>query len=156
MAPLRGCGIDVPTLECPGVFSATEVPDGWAASGQPGQFYELEPPSKDAAIHISVYSRDGRPLGDHEARDMLAKFMARALGLTAGQIRVLDEQPRQQRAFAHLSTPDESGELQEWLTACILWPSTMLLCSFVASPGHGSLTEAERMFVSITPAAGEP
>lgn len=83
----------MPALECPGVFIAPLVPEGWTASGQPGRFYELEPPSKDAAIHISVYARDGRPLGDHEARDMLAKFMTSALGSTTGQIRALDEGP---------------------------------------------------------------
>jgi hypothetical protein len=132
------------------------VPDGWTASGRSGEFYELQPPSKDAAIHISVYSRDGRPLGDQEARDMLAQFLTRTLGSTAGQIRALNEGPRQQRAFSQLAKSGESGELEEWLIACILWPETMLICSFVAGPGHDSLTEAERMFASITPAASEP
>jgi hypothetical protein len=145
----------MPMLECPGVFIAPLVPDGWTASGQPGTFYELEPPSQDAAIHISVYGRDGRALGEHEARDTLAKFVASALGSTTGQIRALDEGPRQQRAFSQLNKPDDSGELKEWLTACILWPEAMLICSFVANPNHSSLREAERMFASIAPAARE-
>lgn len=131
------------------------MPDGWTASGRPGEFYELEPPSKDAAIHISVYSRDGRPLEGHEARDMLAQFLTRALGSTGGEIRALDEGPKQQRAFSQVTRPDESGEPQEWFTACILWPATMLMCTFTARPGHRSFREAEQMFASIAPAASE-
>ena len=142
----------MPSLECPGVFVAPAVPDGWTATGRPGEFYQLEPPSKDAAIHISVYGRKDRPLIDQEARDTLIKFLARALGSTGGEIRALDEGPRQQRAFSRLTKSDESGELQEWFAACIVWPKTMLICSCVASPGHDSITEAEHMFASITPA----
>jgi hypothetical protein len=138
-------------LECPGIFIAPGVPDGWTASGRPGEFYELEPPGKSAAIHISVYSRNGRPLGDQEARDMLAQFLARVLGATGGQIHVADDGSGQ-RASSRLTTPDESAELQEWLATCIVWPETMLMCSCVASPGHDSLTEAEQMFASIAPA----
>ena len=139
------------TLECPGIFIATAVPDGWTASGRPGEFYELQPADNDGAIHISVYGRDGHPLTDNESRDMLAKFLGHVLGATEGQIRVLDERPTQQRAFARLTHTDESGELQEWFTACIVWPKTMLMCSFVGRPGLSSLKQAERMFASITP-----
>jgi len=144
----------VPALECPGVFIAA-VPDGWTASGRPGEFYELQPPGNDAAVHISVYNRDGQPLRDHEARDVLALFLNRALGSAGGEIRALAEGPAQQRAFARLTKATESGELTGWFTACIIWPKSMLICSFAGSPGHSSVAPAERMFASIAPAGND-
>lgn len=94
-------------LECPGVFGAL-VPDGWTATGRPGEFYQLEPPSRDAAAHISVYGREGK-LRDHEARDLLAAFVSKAIGASGGQIRELNEGQKQQGAFAQRSHPGNDG-----------------------------------------------
>jgi hypothetical protein len=138
-------------LECPDVFNAPFVPDGWTASGRPGQFYQLEPPTNDAAIHISVYERNDGPLKDHEARDALAAFLTKAILTSHGEIRALDEGRKQQRAFSRFIRADEDGEPEEWLTACIIWPRHMLICTFNSAPGHIDLPAAERMFASIAP-----
>jgi hypothetical protein len=90
--------LTMPTLECPGVFIAPGVPEGWTASGQSGEFCELQPSAQDVAIHISVDGRERQPLRDHKARDMLAQFMNRALGAARGQIRDFGDGPGEQRA----------------------------------------------------------
>ena len=94
-------------LECPDIFVAPFVPEGWTASARPGEFYELEPPTKDAAIHISVYRRNPGPLKAHEARDLLTAFVSKAIGAEQGQVNELDEGPKQQRAFSRLEVLTE-------------------------------------------------
>jgi len=136
-------------LECPGVFVAPIVPEGWAASGTPGEFYELLPPEGPGAIHISVYRRPDLPMEENEARDMLARFLAK-LG-PGGEIRVVNDGRKQQRAFSRLIHHSEEGEPTEWFTACIVWPKHMLMCSYNSPPGQGDLPAAERMIASIYP-----
>jgi hypothetical protein len=139
-------------LECQGVFVAPFVPEGWTASGTPGEFYELLPPDGAAAIHISVYRRADRPMGESEARDMLAAFLAKIVDGPGVEIRVLHEGRKQQRAFSRLIHQSEEHGPTEWFAACIMWPKHMLMCSYNSPPGQGDLPAAERMFASIYPA----
>ena len=134
-------------LECPGVFLAPFVPEGWTASGEPGSFYQLEPPTQDAAIQISVYAKRDPGIGESAARDLLATFLTKAVGTTGGEIRVLDERPGQQRAFSRFTHPLDDGTPQHWFTACIVWPEHMLMCSYVG--GERDLEAAEAMLASI-------
>jgi hypothetical protein len=136
-------------LECPGVFVAPFVPEGWTASGTPGEFYELVPPDGVGAIHISVYRRPDRPMEENEARDMLARFLAKLAPV--GEIRIVNDGRKQQRAFSRLIHQSEEGEPTEWFTACIIWPKHMLMCSYNSPLGQGDLPAAERMFASIDP-----
>jgi hypothetical protein len=138
-------------LECPGVFLAPFVPEGWTASGTPGEFYELVPPEGSGAIHISVYRRPELPIQQGEARDMLAAFLAEGIQAASNEIRVISEGRGQQRAFSQLIHPNEDGELTQWFAACIIWPKHMLICTYNSPSGDGDLPAAERMFASICP-----
>jgi hypothetical protein len=149
---------EVPTmmLECAGVFTAPFVPDGWTASGRPGEFYELVAPDGAAAIYISVYQRPDRPMEEHEARDALLVFLTKSIKSSGGEIRVLRDGP-QQRAFSRSVKADKDGNPREWFAACIMWPQYMLLCTYNAAPDSGHFPAAERMIASIFPTqAGRP
>ena len=137
-------------LECPGVFVAPYVPEGWTASGTPGEFYQLVPPAGQGAVHISVYRRPDRPIEENEARDMLAAFLTKAVRAPSGEIRVVQDGRSEQRAYSRLRQSDEDGP-NEWFTACIMWPKHMLICSYNSPPAQGDLPAAERMFASIYP-----
>jgi hypothetical protein len=138
-------------LECPGVFLAPLVPDGWTATGDPGRSYELVPPGGGALAQISVYHRPKRPIPEHEARDMVASFMNKALGATGGEIRVVAKSRKERRAISRYTRPGSDGEPVEWFVVGIVWPATMLMCSCSARPGDPALTDAERMLASIVP-----
>jgi hypothetical protein len=141
----------MPMLECPGVFTMPFVPEGWTAtSDREHTFFELQPPSRDAAVHVSVYRRtEPRPLADGDAETLLMKFVARRP--TEGSPQVVAPPPvgDEHRAFARYVNRDDGGQLWEWFAACILWPSAMLICSCNGKPGNGVLRDAETMIASI-------
>lgn len=137
-------------LDGDGIFTVPLVPDGWTAWSQNG-CYQLSPPAQDAAVTISPYQRSPNPLRDHEARDALGAFLTHALHTDTGQILEMPAEPRQQRAFCRTVT-DASDEPTEWFIGCIIWPETMLMCTFNGRPGHPEFRTAEQMIASIIPA----
>lgn len=138
-------------LECPGVFTMPLVLHGWSAAAVGANVFELEPPDKRAALHIAVYRRPTMELHVGEAEAHLKRFVdARP---TEGEVRtvIVPAQPEQQRAFAKYLNRSDEGSLTEWLAACILWPTAMLMCSCNAEPGNPHLRDAELMIASIFP-----
>lgn len=138
----------VPVLDVPGVF-AMLVPDGWTAS-QSGRTYELTRQGDNGAVHISMYERDGSPLGDDEAAGLISRFIGSVEPEWAGESRVLKESRKQHRAVAHFRAANDDGEF-DWLAFVVLWPRTFLLCTATAQPGSPLPKEAETMFASIYP-----
>jgi hypothetical protein len=139
-------------LECPGVFTVPFIPESWVATGRPGEFYQIEPPESGAAVHISVYSRPQESIGEHEARDLVAAFATKAVGVAGSEIRVPRNSPAEQRAYSRFTRPNEDGASSDWFVACIVWPHAMLMCSYNGPAGHTAYAEAERMLASIFPA----
>jgi hypothetical protein len=139
----------VSMIECPGVFTMPFVPDGWTATLD-GNLYELQPPTRDAALHISVYRRsppaEAQP-GQAEA--FLKRFVHGRPPDGDAKFIVLPQNGHEQRAFAKYRNRGDDGTISEWFAACIVWPSAMLMCSCNAAPGHSALTEGEVMIASI-------
>jgi hypothetical protein len=138
-------------LECPGVFVAPLVPDGWTATGRPEEFYQLEPSDGAASTQISVYRRASGPLREHEARDLVAAFVHKAIGSLRGEIRVVTRRRTEQRACSRCTHPGEDGEPVDWFVMGIVWPATVLMCSYNGMPGDPAMGDAERMLASIVP-----
>jgi hypothetical protein len=140
------CG--VPMLECPGVFTMPFVPEGWTSTSE-GNLFELQPPSGDAAVHISVYSRSPTQLEPGQAERHLRKFVERRPIHGNLVLRSLAQKDEEQRAFARYQNWTEDGVLREWFAGCILWPTAMLMCTCNARPGNPALKEGEVMIASI-------
>jgi hypothetical protein len=136
-------------LECPGLFTMPFVPDGWTATSQ-GNLYELQPASRDAALHISVYPRakqsDPEP---GEAEALLKNFVYGRPPEGDVRIVALPQKGHEQRVFAKYRNRADDGNVYEWFAGCILWPTAMLMCSCNAAPGHAALKEGEMMIASI-------
>lgn len=126
------------------------IPDGWTAISEGGMtFFELQPPSKDAAVHISVYHRNPLPLRPEEAKTLLVKFMGTSPKGGLPRFVIIPDEPDEQRAFARYRARDDAGVVREWFAGCIVWPTAMLLCSCNAVPGTSALGDGERMIASI-------
>lgn len=141
----------MPMLECPGVFTMPLVPEGWTATAENNlTFFELQPTSKDAAVHISVYHRpEPAALEPGQAEGYLRQFVNRTPTKGEPKLVVLPPKGEEQRAFAKYRNRDNNGRVSEWFAGCILWRSTMLMCSCNAAPGNPRLQEGERMIASI-------
>jgi hypothetical protein len=141
----------MPMLECPGVFTIPLVPDGWTATSEHSNtFFELQPATRDAAVHISVYDRSEPAVPEHgEAEGFLMRVVQR--GPTEGEVKVIvvPQEGEEQRAFAKFFKRDDRGSLYEWFAGCILWSKTMLICTCNAPPGHPALKQGEEMIASI-------
>jgi hypothetical protein len=138
-------------LECPGVFTMPFVPDGWTATSEKNNtFYELQPPSRDAAVQISVYHR-AEPAAPTpgQSESFLMRFVRQRP--TEGEVKVIvvPQVGDEQRAFAKYFNRDEKGQLTEWFVGCILWSAAMLMCSCNGSAGHPALKQGETMIASI-------
>ncbi|MEV0286467.1 MULTISPECIES: hypothetical protein [unclassified Kribbella] len=136
----------MPMLEVPGTFTML-VPEGWNAS-QDGRTYELTRPGEDGAVHVSVYDRDGSPLGEDEAGRLASRFIERAVVSDSVAVTVLKEDQSQHRAVARF-TSDGDGSAYAWLVFLVLWRERFLICSCNAVPDSSLLDEAERMFATI-------
>lgn len=138
-------------LECPGVFTVPFVPQEWTATAEKDRsFFELQPATKDAAVHISVYQRNAATgLQPGQAEAFLRRFINGKPMEGNPQLVVLPQEGDEQRAFAKYRRRDAEGGLSEWFVACILWPATMLMCSCNAAPGSRRLDEGQRMIASI-------
>ena len=136
-------------LECAGVFTMPLVPDAWSATSEGDSFFELQPPTRDAAVHISVYRRSPSRLQPGQAEILLRKFVDRRPADGTARVTVVPQVGEEQRAFAKYRNRTDDGTLTEWFAGCILWPSAMLMCSCNASPGHAALKEGEVMIASI-------
>jgi hypothetical protein len=135
-------------LECRGVFVAPFVPVGWAGSREGERTYALESPNGDSAIHISVYTREPRPITGDDAHDMLHTFLTKSVGTTTAQIDVIDRRPDEQRAFSRFSHALESGApAARWYATCIVWPEHMLMGTYIGT--ERQLAEGEKMLSSI-------
>jgi hypothetical protein len=139
----------MPMLECPGVFTMPFVPDGWTATSDGDSFYELQPPSRQAAVHISVYHRAPSALEPGQAQGFLRKFVDQRPPEGDVQLTSMPPQEDEQRAFAKYRNRNDDGNLTEWFAACILWRSAMLMCSCNGMPGDAALKEGEVMIASI-------
>jgi hypothetical protein len=139
----------MPMLECPGLFTVPLVPDGWSVTSD-GNLYELQPASRDAALHMSVYPRtkptDPQP---GEAEALLKRFISSRPPEGDVRIVALPQEGHEQRAFAKYQNRTDDGKLHEWIAGCILWPTAMLMCSCNAAPGNAALKEGEIMIASI-------
>jgi hypothetical protein len=81
-----------------------------------------------------VYERDGSPLGDDEAADLLSRLVPTAAGAGATySARDLKENRRQHRAVTTFTAANE-GITFEWLAFGILWRARFLVCSCTAAP----------------------
>jgi hypothetical protein len=138
----------MPMLEWPGVFTVPLVPDGWFAT-RSGNVFELQPPSNDASVHISLYERASTPLETGEAEAQVKKFVHLRPPEGDVQITSLPQKDQEQRAFAHFRNRADDGTLFEWFAGCILWPTAMLMCSCNAAPGNPALKQGEIMIASI-------
>lgn len=138
-------------LECPGVFTVPFVPKEWTATAKKDMtFFELQPATKDAAVHISVHHRSApSALQPGQAEAFLRRFMNAEPVEGNPQLVTLPQDGDEQRAFAKYRYRDAEGRLSEWFAGCILWPTTMLMCSCNAAPGSQRLDEGERMIASI-------
>ena len=145
-------------LECPGVFTMPFVPEGWTVTSEDGHsFFELQPPGRDAAVHISVYRRRiPTPLADGDVEAHLMKFVRLRPTEGSPTVVVVPPEPDEHRAFAKYLNRNDDGRLTAWFAACILWPSAMLICSCNAAPGHPALKDGEIMIASIFQGTEEP
>ena len=135
-------------LECRGVFVAPFVPDGWTGSQEGERTYALQSPMGDAAVHISVYSREPGPITGDDAHDMLHKFLTEAVGTTAADIEVVDQRPTEQRAFSRFTHAlDDAKPAARWFATAIVWPEHMLMCTYIG--GVQDLAAGEKMLASI-------
>jgi len=136
-------------LECPGVFTMPFVPDDWTATSD-GRLYELQPPTRDAAVHVSVY-RSSTPTTPEpgQAEAFLKRFVYGSPPEGEVQVVVIPQEGHEQRAFAKYRNRAGDGSINEWFAGCIVWPSAMLMCSCNASPGHPALKQGEAMIASI-------
>jgi hypothetical protein len=139
----------MPMLECPGVFTVPLIPEGWTATSEGDSFFELQPPDREAAVHISVYRREPVALEPGQAESYLRKFVERRPPDDPVSVRVVPGEQDEERAFAKYRNRSDDGKLTEWFAGCILWPAAMLMCSCNAPPGHEALKEAEIMIASI-------
>jgi hypothetical protein len=135
-------------LEFPGVFTLPFVPEGWTATSE-GNLLELQPPTHDAAAHISVYQRAATQLEPGQAEGFLKTFVYREPPEGTVDLRVLPQNGDEQRAFAKYQNRSADGVVTEWFAGCILWPTAMLICSCNAPPGNPALKEGEMMIASI-------
>ena len=58
-------------LECPETFKLPFVPDDWSAVAVNPGLYELQPPDRRAAVHISIYRRAESAVQGRWLRSML-------------------------------------------------------------------------------------
>lgn len=143
----------MPTLECPGVFSLV-LPEGWSVTGEHGKRYELLRPSHSSgALHISIYQRNGTPVTEAEAHDLLSRFLDNLTVTDGGEVLILAESDAQHRAVSRSRTLDpESGNEFGVLAFLVLWKSHFLICTCTDEPDSPLLDEAEQLFASIAPA----
>jgi hypothetical protein len=139
----------MPMLEVPGVFTMPFVPDGWTATANGDSFFELEPPDRSAAVHISIYRREPTALVPGQAQSYLDRFIYQSPTDGTPSVVVLPAEGQEQRVFATYRRRMEGGNLHDWFAGCILWPSAMLMCSCNAAPGNGALKQGETMIASI-------
>lgn len=136
----------MPILEVPNAFTML-VPDGWSATHADGT-YELTRPGDDGAAHVSVYERNGEPLSDDEAADVLRQFISSTGTTQNPEVTVLNEGTGQRRAVARFSSEDE-GRTFGWIAFAVIWSERMMLCSCTSAVGSPMLAEAEQMFATI-------
>lgn len=137
-------------LELPGVFTLV-LPEGWYVTVS-GKTYELIPPDRSGALHISVYENQARITSEEIARDLTARFVKMFRPEDEVEIHLLVEDSDQCRSVARfVSTAAESGETFSILVFMILWPASYLMCSCTAPVGAELVDEAEMLFASIAP-----
>lgn len=136
-------------LECPDTFTLPFVPDDWIAVAVNPSLYELQPPDKRAAVHISIYRRPESALSPGGAEGFLERFVSATK--PEGQVHTIrvPPTPREQRVFAKYQARADAGVVFEWFAACILWPTAMLIGSCNATPGDPILGTAVTMIASI-------
>jgi len=78
----------------------------------------------------------------------LTVFLTTSFKLPHAEMHHFDDGPEQQRAYSRLVLEDADAP-REWLAACILGPSNLLVCTFNSHPGHPDLPAAEHMLSEI-------
>ena len=86
----------------------------------------------------------------------MAAFVHKAIGFLHGEIRVVTNHRKQQRACLRCTHRGEDGEPVDWFVMGIVWPATMLMCSINGQPGDPAIRDAERMLASIVPLGPTP